>query len=424
MLKGFSNEKWIIGYDLGWDYAQISYCRADTDKVETISSVAGSENYSIPLVLCKRAGVNQWFYGQEAIRYAQENDGILVEDLLNLALSEEPVVIEETEYQPIALLTLFFKRSLGMLSGISSADKIEAMMITCESLDEKLLDTLNRVVANLRLKTDRVSIQTHQESYYAYMLRQSQELWKEPSVLFDYHGNRMSFYRLECNKRTNPIVVLIHKEQEEFPSRESLSGNPEGDSVLDNTFLEFARERLGAGRVSSVYLIGDDFSEEWMKGSLKYLFEGRRIFLGNNLFSKGACYGMLESFSPSEQAGRYVFLGEDKLKSNIGMKIMRGGEESYLALLDAGNNWMRAKACWEFYLKEENTVELSVTSLNGGGIRTVPIVLEQLSGEMARIRMELHMEAENLLIAQFEDLGFGEFRPAENRHWRQEICLD
>lgn len=424
MLKGFSNEKWIVGYDLGWEFAQISYCSAAGAQVETLSSVAGSENYSIPVALCKRVGVNQWFYGKEALRYARENGGILVPDLLRLALNGEPVLIEEAEYDPAALLTLFFQRSLGMLSGIAVADKIEAMMITCERMDEDMTEVLEKVAANLRLKTGRICLQSHQESYYHYMLRQSPELWRDPSVLFDYHGNRMGFLRLECNRKTQPVTVFIRREEEEFPARASLSGDGQGDRLLDREFLKMAREKLEGDRISSVYLIGEDFSEEWLKDSLKFLCEGRRIFLGNNLFSKGACYGMLERFSPGENDGKYVFLGEDKLKSNIGMNILRRGEETYLALLDAGTDWKKAETSWEFYLREEKKAELTVTSLSSGIKREIPISLEQLPGDIARIRMTLRMKEENLLEAEFEDLGFGEFRPAENRRWTQEIRID
>lgn len=424
MLKIGGSQRLIVGYDLAWDHVQISYCNAEKEQVETVSSVAGEESYTIPLALCKRQGMSQWFYGKEALQYAQESQGILVEDLLGAALEGEPILIEEKEYDPAALLTLFFKRSLGMLSGVTGSEKIEALMITCELMDEKMTELLDRVCANLRLKTERIAYQSYQESYYYYMLRQPQELWKESSVLFYYYQNKMTFYKLECNKRTQPLVVLISKEQEEFPSRASMSGDEEaGNILLDQSFLRFAQGKMGEDRVASVYLIGDDFSEEWLKNSLKFLCDRRRSFMGNNMFSKGACLGMLEHFRPSEQGEKTVYLGEDKLKSNIGMEVQRRGESSYLALLDAGTAWKSAKATLEFYLKEENQVELCVTSLNGGGRRKLPIPLEQLSGDMARIRMSLEMKEEDLLYAEFSDLGFGEFRPAEHQKWVKEIRI-
>lgn len=424
MIRIGGSQKVIVGYDLGWNYVQISYCNVEKEQVETISSVAGEEAYVIPMVLCKRYGMNQWFYGKEALQQAREEQGILVENLLNLALEGEPVQIEEQEYDPVALLTLFFKRSLGMLAGVTGTDRIEALMITCERMDDLMIGILDRMSANLRLKTDRITYQSYQESYYYYMLRQSQELWKEPSVLFYYHENRMSFFHMECNKRTTPLVVLISREEEEFPSRASMAGGEEaGNILLDQSFLKFAQEKMGEERIASVFLIGEDFSEDWLKGSLKFLCDRRRIFLGNNMFSKGACYGMLEHFRPSEAGEKTVYLGEDKLKSNIGMEIMRRGDAAYLALLDAGTSWKNAKSSLEFYLKEENTLELTITSLNGGGKRKVPIVLEQLAGDMARIRMDLEMKAENILNVEISDLGFGEFRPADHQNWVKEIKI-
>ena len=102
-------EKVVVGYDLSDTYSQISYWLMGSDTVETISSVAGAEVFSIPTVLCKREGVSQWLYGKEALRYVQNNPGILVENLLSLAVCGEPVQIEGKGYKPEALLTLFLK---------------------------------------------------------------------------------------------------------------------------------------------------------------------------------------------------------------------------------------------------------------------------------------------------------------------------
>ena len=108
--------KIFVGYDLGKMVSQISFCAPDGSDAQTVSSIAGTEQYNIPTVLCKRSGVNQWFYGKEAIKYAGEEGGILVEDLLTLAERGEDVVVEGEPFDPAALLTLFVKRSLSLLN--------------------------------------------------------------------------------------------------------------------------------------------------------------------------------------------------------------------------------------------------------------------------------------------------------------------
>ena len=336
------SDKVIVGYDLGKDYAQIScYVTGREEEITTLSSVAGSQVYTIPLVLSKRQGVNQWFYGSEALRHAEEEEGILVEHLLKLAKDGEPVQIDGTTLDPVALLTLFLKRSLGMLSQMTSTERIGALMITCEELDAGMLEVLTQAVEALHLKTDAVCFQSHRESFYYYNLYQPENLWKQGSVLCEYRDSSIQTYYMECNRHTTPVVTYIEEREFPFPVEKS-----------DEKFLEIATQLCENRMVSSVYLIGEEFSQEWMKESLRYLCRGRRVFQGNNLFSKGACYSMMERLHPSENGQNHVYLGQDKLKSNIGMKVRRQGEESYQALLDAGINWYEAQNTMEFYLLE------------------------------------------------------------------------
>lgn len=422
-----SGDKLIVGYDLGDKYSQISVAASGKGEAETLSMVAGAESYNIPTVLCKRNGVSQWFYGKEAVRYAQEGQGILVEHLLALALDGEPVVIEGESFDPAALLALFFKRSLGVLSQVGSPDKIEALMITCETFDRRLFEVLEDIVARIRLVGVKITFQSYTESYYTYMLHQPEELWVRQSVLFYYRGDRIRSYWMECNRRTIPVAVFIEECEYPFPEWEELPEEEweRGSRIeeLDNAFLAAAQEFCSGKAIGSVYLIGEGFSEEWMKASLRYLCKDRRVFQGNNLFSKGACYGMQERLSVSEAGKRHVFLGNDKLKANVGMKILRQGEEIYYALLDAGSSWYEAGYSTEFYIQEGNVLTLVITPLIGGNSRMEDIVLEDFPGSIARIRLQLRMKDEENLLVEALDLGFGGFRGSSGRVWRREIGL-
>lgn len=425
---GFLNsEKLIVGFDLGNEFSQISYAVSEDGEAETLSQIAGTQSYNIPTALCKRSGVNQWFYGKEAIRYAEESQGILVENLLALALDGEPVIIEGESYEPAALLALFFKRSLGLLSQVGSPDKISALMITCEILDRRIFDVLEDVVARLRLKAVKISFQSYMESYYNYMLHQPEELWSYQSVLFFYRSCCIKAYRMECNRRTMPVAAFM--EEQDFPFREWQELPPEEEESrrigeeLDRAFLRIAEEVCGDRMICSAFLIGDGFSEEWMKESLRMLCRGRRVFQGNNLFSKGACYGMQERLHASEAGRNHVFLGNDKLKANIGMKVLRQGEESYYALLDAGSSWYEAQHTMELYMREGNSITMVITPLIGGGSRTEEIVLQDFQGGAARLRLSLYLEAEDSLIVEVQDLGFGKFRNPSGRRWKETVRL-
>lgn len=407
------SEKVIVGYDLGNKYAQIScYVTGSEEEIRTLSSVAGSSVYTIPLALSKRQGVNQWFYGSEAIRYAGEEEGILVENLLKLARDGEPVQIDGAPIDPVALLTLFLKRSLGLLSQVTNTERIGALMITCEELDHRMLEVLTAATEGLHLKTDQICFQSHVESFYYYNLYQPEELWRHKTILCEYGDASIRTYCMECNRHTTPVVAYMEEREFPFPVPES-----------DEKMQEIAKKLCENQMISSVYLIGEAFSRDWMKESLRYLCKGRRVFQGNNLFSKGACYGMMERLTPGENGKNHVFLGRDKLKSNIGMKVLRQGEESYQALLDAGINWYEAKNTMEFYLLEGRAVEILITSLTGNGNRIARIVPEELQEGIIRLRISVEMRDDIHLKVELEDLGFGTFRAATHHIWKEEIEL-
>ena len=132
---------------------------------------------------------------------------------------------------------------------------------------------------------------------------------------------------------------------------------------------------------------------------------------------------MQERLSASEAGKSHVFLGNDKLKANVGMKILRRGEESYYALLDAGVNWFEAKQTMECYLQDGREIEFVITPLIGKNVRRAKIALDDLPGRISRLRLQLYMKEENTMVVEIQDLGFGEIRPLTGHSWQEEISL-
>ena len=426
MLKNSS--KLAVGYDLGDSVSQISYSFLEKAEPETLSTVAGGENYNIPTRLAKRANVNQWFYGKDAIKAAQDGDGVLVENLVSLARKGEPVTIEESTFEPAAMLALFMKRTMSLLATIAPIEKIDVFVVTVDDLDRDMVEILNRAVAGIGLKTDKIYFQSHMESFYFYMISQPRELWIHQVLLYDFVEKNLKTYRLECNKRTTPIVAFIDKQEYETMVREEL---PEEEAEreaaaerLDKRFMSVVQENERGRIISSAYLIGEGFNGDWAKQSLKELCRNKRVFQGNNLYSKGACVSGVEKINPSENGKTHVFLGNEKLKSNIGMKVLRQGEESYLALLDAGINWFEvAKEC-EFILESDNTFSILITPLNGKQIQEIILHMDGLlerPEKTTRIHMKIYMNGEHKAVVELTDMGFGDLFPATGQTWIEEF---
>lgn len=419
-------EKIIVGYDLGNRCSQISYCTYEGGEPETLSVTAGEESYNIPTVLCKRKGANQWFFGKEAYKHAEAGEGSLVTDLVEQALKGEKVTVEEEEFEPAALLTLFVRRSLNRLSLIAETDRIGAMMMTCENMDGRMVELMDSIVAGLSLKTKNICYQSHVESIYYYILHQPPELWQKQIVVFDYITDSVKAYNLEFNRRTTPVVAFAKEAEYPFLScGEPAPEEPFDEELgkrLDEKFLALLKQVCEGKLISAAYLLGSRFREEWMKDSLPYLCRGRRVFQGNNLYSKGACYAMREKLSPSEAGSTHVFLGDDKLKANIGMQVSRQGEDSYYALLDAGTSWFEAQRSVEFLLQTDNRFSLIITPLNGRDVKFAEVTLEGLpirEGAASRLYMEIRMTSEGCIELTVEDLGFGEIYPSSHQKWTE-----
>ena len=132
------NNKYMVGFDLGDRDAQISFCSVQQKEAETLPAVAGTRQYNIPVMLCKRKGTKQWIYGREALRMAQDGEGIFVDDLFSGAIEGKRVVIEGEEYEILTLLTLFVKKCFGLFSTIVSLDRIEMLMFTAREPESRV----------------------------------------------------------------------------------------------------------------------------------------------------------------------------------------------------------------------------------------------------------------------------------------------
>ena len=433
MLFGSSDEKrFVLGYDLGDKVSQISYLASDADMPETLSVLAGAELYNIPTVLCKRNEVNQWFYGKEAVRHIEDGDGVAVTGLVAAARTGKTVVVGDAEYDPIALLTLFIKRSLSLLAMELSLDNVDAIMFTTKSLDHRMVQVLNAVTSALELKTQNVFYQSHEESFYNYMLYQPEDLMHHSILACDYDLDDLHVYEMNLNHNTTPVVATIDVKSfddlrlpnEEFPKEAPLFHKT--CERLDDEFLTIMQKVCEDRIVSTVFLLGDGFKEKWPKRSLEFLCRTRRVFQGNNMFSKGASIAARERINPSDNSKKYVFLGEDKLKSNLGMKLLKCGTEVYYALLDAGANWYEAGAQLEIIMDPSGILNIEVTPLTGKMPKMVQLYLDGLEKRpegTTRLRITLFMNSVSEVAVKVQDLGFGELFPSTGKVWEQVIEL-
>lgn len=419
--------KYIIGYELGKQHVQISYLKIGDREPETLSTIAGQEQYNIPFVLYKQEDKNLWYIGKEAQTKQQELGGILLSNLLENACNQEMTEVNLETYDSAALLALFVKRSFSYLSFIAPIPKIAAIMFTVEKPDQKTIEVLRQMEEFLQMPQVQIQFMGKEESFFYYNLHTDSALWTNQVYLYEMQENRLQSYNLSLNRQTKPVVTLIEKkEYEEFPAFEENEPTIEEKEIRDQIFLEHITEDMEEKIVSTVYLIGDGFLGEWYQKSVRFLCGKRRVFLGNNLYSKGACYALLDKMEPTELSASYVYLGTDKVKANVGMEIIRQGSPSYLAILDGGSSWYDCKKEWDMILEGDNRLIFRIVPLDGKNTTQTEIVLHGLQmnkNPLCRIHAESYMENSTKMKLKFREMGFGEFYPSQGQYWEESIDL-
>lgn len=420
----------VAGYDLGSRTAQISYCLPGADQPETLSQVAGEEQYLIPALLAKRTDRDVWLYGREALESVSSQEAIPVTDLLVNAAAGAPVEVGKESYDPVALLSLFIKKTFSLLQPIVHPDRLQALVFSVEEVTKPVLEALRGAVAMLELKIKQLYVIGRGESFFYYNISQPEELWLKEVMVCDFTREHLKTLVFSMNRRTTPIASFVEEEEWEEVRRPDFTGDETEDNrlgmKLDRKFAQVVKEALAVRQVSTIYLIGEGFAGEWYQESLKILCQGRRVFLGNNLYSKGACYAAKERLRKGGISGGYAFLGKDMLKANVGMHVVRRNVDAYLALLDAGVNWYEAQKECDFLLEEKNTFTLRITPLNGKEVREVLVTLTGLPARpprTTRIHMKVDMVDMQTVRISMEDLGFGEFFPATHKFWEETFRL-
>lgn len=410
--KGMSGG--ILGMDLDDWSAQISFWLPGAQTPETISTGDGEED-RIPAVLCRRTDRDVWTYGKEALETARRGGGVLADRLLSRALAGEQLEIGGEWFEAAALLALFIKRSLSLLGGAMRPEKADFFMFTLERVDRQALEMVERIALLLSLPPERVSCQSRAESFFFYNISQPEELWRHSCLICDFGGERLKTLLLEVNRHTRPATVTVA--QEEHPELERQDDREE----MDEAFLSIFRSVSDGRIIDTIYLIGDGFAGEWYPKTLAVMCRNRRVFQGNNLYSKGACYGGKAKRPGGGVSGReYVYLGSDMLRVNVGLLTEKRGKETCLSLLDAGMNWFDARGECEFLLDADHTFTLRLTPVSGKKLREVVVTLSGVPERppfATRIFLAASCPDAETVRLRMEDRGFGEFFPSSGLAW-------
>ena len=162
-----------------------------------------------------------------------------------------------------------------------------------------------------------------------------------------------------------------------------------------------------------------------MKASLQYLCHTRKVFVGKNLYSKGACYaGFIKD---GKRDWPFVYIGDNELKLSLFLQVLVGNEMQFFTLITAGQSWFDEVGECEVILDGTPEIEVWIQRPES---REAHVELLELTDMVererrtSRLRITAEPISDRKIKITIRDLGFGEIAPSSNRTWEHTVCLE
>ena len=411
----------IIGYDLNEKYCQISFYSEEAQEPQTMETTL--DNYQIPLAVGKKE--KEWVIGNDAKRLDVLKQGYVAEDLYRRVIRQEKIELGEETFEAIWLLAKFVEISL------KGFEDIQQIVFTVPRLTLDIGRILKGIGQRAGVKKSRIYVQDYKESFCNYMLYQPKELWQYEAALFHCDRHEVKAYMLRklrtgFGKGKDTFVTVDEVASAQMKELAAVYPvlNVDRAKDADVCFKQFVQGVFAKKLVSSVFLVGEGFENNWYPQSLKVLCNGRRAFLGNNLYSKGACYtAYRRNFSIEEGP---IYLDETKMMEQICLKMRVQGMDKWQPIVSWGTRWYESDSQFEILLENTDDIEIHVESLVGAEMKVERVPLAGLPKRKAytiRLQVNTLFLDEKTCKITFKDLGFGEFFPATDFCVEKEIHL-
>ncbi|HEX3075673.1 MAG TPA: DUF5716 family protein [Lachnospiraceae bacterium] len=420
------DRKLLVGLDLCNDYTQISCYSMKTYEPESICYTNDDSKYMIPTVLGVREDTKDWLFGEEALLMAKSKEALLVDNILERIIRKEEIYIYDVRFTGSALLEKFFRKTLSLLKRYYPNETVSKLVITIKELDMALIHAIYKALDSLSLGKERVSIQSHSQSAIYYAMSQKRELWINNVAIFDFEEAGLQYYHLDINRKTSPMSITIdHKDLSDTLSLDLLEDLNDKESI-SYIFENLAKSVLYRQLITTLYMTGRGFEGNWADEVFKKLCVGRRVFKGQNLYTKGACYYARE-LAGEGKCEDFIFLTEEMVSSSIGLQVYKDAMLEELTLVNYGTLWYEARHQVQLILDEQDSITIVVKDYRKKNSNQHVIELEGITkrpNRMTRVELRTEFVDTKTCTVMVKDMGFGSYYPSTNQIWEYTIRIE
>ena len=374
-----SDTQLYLGLDLDPEYTQLSYYNVDTREPESVYHKEARDTYMLPNIMFysaynKKSDDGQseaykfidlagWCAGAKASACRFEENGTVVDQVYERTLRNENIEVAGRNYKAGDLLVKMMILHIRQFTEQFEGFVIKKLTVTVADTDPRIIAAVRGLKSALRLTHDQFNIVSHLDSGLCYIFAQPEPLRNNSVGLFDFGRSGLDFYRIDMTRKY-PLIVTV--EHVNFHDRMNMKRFGKYHEDMDEAFADIVKECMSQVFISSVFLTGIGFADNWMKQSAAVLCQGRRVFVGQNIYTKGACYRSLGGVY-TEALSRYFIDTEQTVKTNIGINLM-DEKKTFWPIAYGGLEWFNTRGSIEVFLDNTRRIQIVYQDIlkNGG----------------------------------------------------------
>lgn len=409
----------VLGMDLQTEYSQL--CYFDEEQKDAVDVKEGSEGFLYNDLFFLPED-KSWHFGLEAQELYLSRKGQYFQNIIGHLGDRKVIIVDGKEYDYMDLFAILLQ--LQIASCFPEEYVIKKLVISCESPDMVLLKAIHVFAKRCKLKPDQVELTSYTNATLFYIFSQPSSVWGNGAGVFQYDSHGLSYQKIEVKRYTKPMQVEVKNYR--VPD---MAGEAEvSDEEKDARFAEICRQtfREKGSNVSSVYLLGEGFEGDWLNQSATALCRGRRVFVGQNMYAKGACFcAQSGSTNLNKEASLYV-KAPGMVHYDIGVKADYQGKEHIIPIALGDQEWFNIKGRVSVFLDETDRIEMDLFQTE---TRTVVREVIEIHGlpkrppKTTKLEIQVRYLSPNRGEIVIRDKGFGVMYPMTGKIYRKEFLL-
>lgn len=415
-------DNFYIGMDLCSDFTQLSYYNDIKREPESVSQLNNKDTYLMPNILFYSTDTDHWYVGGEASEARFNEEGVVVDGIFENLFSQNKVVVADKEYGYQELFIMMVKLHIDSFLYRYEDAKIMKLVISIPEYNPRIYKLLSGLYKVMGVAKDTIEVTSHLDSGLYYIFNQEQELWINSVALYDYNADGLNYYRIDIARNKNPErVIMTH---EDYSSQMSLSKYGNDIYQMDADFAKIADYEVKKAYISSVFLTGVGFSNKWMKKSTNVLCQGRRVFVGQNIYTKGACYRAVGG-EYREFYDDYFVETKENVLFDVGISL-EDENDTFVPITTGGSQWYNTHGRQVVIMDDTDKITIVYKNHKTEEEKREFVRIHGLPkrpNKTTKLSLEVEFDNPHEGAVIIKDLGFGKLFPTTNKIYRKEFHI-